>query len=163
MNLREQMWPDKHEMLETVRHFAAQADILKLSEEEWHWMTGSHDFSHALNALNALPAQLKVVTYGEQGAMVLWRDSVIHFDGYTVNSIDTTGAGDAFVAGLLAWIAHRGMPQNVEQLHQSIAQASACGALATTRKGALTALPDTNALNNFITRFSLPDYEVKKG
>lgn len=163
VNLREQMWPDKHEMLETVCHFAAQADILKLSEEEWHWMTGSHDFSHALNALNALPAQLKVVTYGEQGAMVLWRDSVIHFDGYTVNSVDTTGAGDAFVAGLLAWIAHRGMPQNVEQLHQSIAQASACGALATTRKGALTALPDTNALNTFITRFSLPDYEVKKG
>lgn len=72
VNLREQMWPDKHEMLETVRHFAAQADILKLSEEEWHWMTGSHDFSHALNALNALPAQLKVVTYGEQGAMVPW-------------------------------------------------------------------------------------------
>lgn len=65
-------------------------------------MTGSHDFSHALNALNALSAQLKVVTYGEQGAMVLWRDSVIHFDGYTVNSVDTTGAGDAFVAGLLA-------------------------------------------------------------
>lgn len=55
-----------------------------------------------------------MVTYGEQGAMVLWRDSVIHFDGYTVNSVDTTGAGDAFVAGLLAWIAHNGMPQSVE-------------------------------------------------
>ncbi|MCI1898844.1 MAG: aminoimidazole riboside kinase [Enterobacter sp.] len=161
VNLREQMWPDKHEMLETVRHFAAQADILKLSEEEWHWITGTPDFTHALDALKTLPAKFKVVTYGEQGAMVLWRDSVIHFDGYTVNSVDTTGAGDAFVAGLLAWIAHNGMPQSVEDLCQSIAQASACGALATTRKGALTALPDTNALNAFITQFSLPDYEVK--
>ncbi|WP_249419249.1 PfkB family carbohydrate kinase [Citrobacter sp. RHB35-C21] len=94
--------------------------------------------------------------------MVLWRDSVIHFNGYTVDSVDTTGAGDAFVAGLLAWIAHSGMPQSVEQLRQSIAQASACGALATTCKGALTALPDTNALNAFITQFSLPDFEVKK-
>ncbi|MGA4658849.1 aminoimidazole riboside kinase [Citrobacter braakii] len=162
VNLREQMWLDKHEMVEAVRHFSSQVDILKLSEEEWYWITGTHDFTLALDSLKALPAQLKVVTYGAQGAMVLWRDSVIHFNGYTVDSVDTTGAGDAFVAGLLAWIAHSGMPQSVEQLRQSIAQASACGALATTCKGALTALPDTNALNAFITQFSLPDFEVKK-
>ncbi|MFS9729711.1 aminoimidazole riboside kinase [Enterobacter hormaechei] len=162
VNLREQMWHDKHEMLETVRHFASQADILKLSEEEWYWMTNTHDFTHALDALKALPAQLKVVTYGAQGAMVLWRDSTIHFNGYTVDSVDTTGAGDAFVAGFLAWIAYNGVPKIFEQLHQAIAQAGACGALATTRKGALTALPDTCELNAFINQFALPDYEVKK-
>ena len=161
VNLREQMWHDKHEMLETVRHFASQADILKLSEEEWYWMTGTYDFTHALDALKELPAQLKVVTYGAQGAMVLWQDSIVHFNGYTVDSVDTTGAGDAFVAGFLAWIAHNGVPKRFEQLHQAIAQASACGALATTCKGALTALPDTRALNAFISQFSLPDYEEK--
>lgn len=161
VNLREQMWLDKHEMIETVRHFSSQADILKLSEEEWYWMTGTHNFTLALEGLKALPAQLKVVTYGSQGAMVLWRDSVIHFNGYTVDSVDTTGAGDAFVAGLLAWIAHNGMPESFEQIHQAIAQAGACGALATTRKGALSALPDTKALNAFISQFSLPDYEIK--
>lgn len=162
VNLREQMWLDKREMIETIRHFSSQADILKLSEEEWYWITGTHDFTLALDGLKMLPAQLKVVTYGAQGAMVLWRDSVIHFNGYTVDSVDTTGAGDAFVAGLLAWIAHNGMPESFEQVRQAIAQAGACGALATTSKGALTALPDTNALNAFITQFSIPDYEVKK-
>lgn len=86
--------------------------------------------------------------------MVLWRDGVIHFNGYTVDSVDTTGAGDAFVAGLLAWIAQNGMPESFEQLHQAVAQAGACGALATTRKGALTALPDTDALDAFISQFS---------
>ncbi|MEJ3966606.1 aminoimidazole riboside kinase [Citrobacter braakii] len=161
VNLREQMWLDKRQMLDTVRHFSSQADILKLSEEEWYWMTGTHDFTRALDALKAFPAQLKVVTYGAQGAMVLWRDGVIHFNGYTVDSVDTTGAGDAFVAGLLAWIAQNGMPESFEQLHQAVAQAGACGALATTRKGALTALPDTDALDAFISQFSLPDYEVK--
>ncbi|MFP2468532.1 aminoimidazole riboside kinase [Pseudescherichia vulneris] len=161
VNLREQMWPDKQEMVETVRHFSSQADILKLSEEEWYWLTDTYDFTCALDALKALPAQLKIVTYGAQGAMVIWRNSVIHFNGYTIDSIDTTGAGDAFVAGLLAWIAHNGMPERFEQIHQAIAQASACGALATTRKGALSALPDSHALDAFITEFSLPDYEVK--
>ena len=161
VNLREQMWGDKQEMLTCVHHFATQADILKLSEEEWYWMTGTHDFTRALNALKVLPAEMKIVTYGAQGAMVLWRDMVIHFNGYTVDSVDTTGAGDAFLAGLLACIAHTGIPQSFDQLRRAIAQASACGALATTQKGALTALPDTKSLDTFITQYSLPDYEIK--
>ena len=93
--------------------------------------------------------------------MVLWQDNVIHFNGYTVDSIDTTGAGDAFVAGLLAWLADNRMPECVEQLRQAIAWASGCGALATTRKGALTALPDIETLNAFIAQCHLPDYEIK--
>ncbi|WP_145602992.1 aminoimidazole riboside kinase [Yersinia intermedia] len=161
VNLREQMWGDKQEMLTRVHHFATQADILKLSEEEWYWMTGTHDFTRALNALKVLPAEMKIVTYGAQGAMVLWRDMVIHFNGYTVDSVDTTGAGDAFLAGLLACIAHTGIPQSFDQLRRAIAQASACGALATTQKGALTALPDTKSLDTFITQYSLPEYEIK--
>lgn len=162
INLREQMWLDKQEMIKAVRYFSAQADILKLSEEELYWITGSNDLSDALEALRTYSAQLKVVTCGKQGARVLWHDTVIHFNGYTVDSVDTTGAGDAFVAGMLAWISHNGMPEHFEQLHRVIAQAGACGALATTRKGALTALPDSRMLEAFITQYSLPDYEVKK-
>ncbi|AFE61343.1 fructokinase (plasmid) [Rahnella aquatilis HX2] len=161
VNLREQMWGDKQNMRDSVHRFAMQADILKLSEEEWYWMADSHDFSRALDFLKLLPAQLKVVTYGSQGAMVLWNNMVIHFNGYTVDSVDTTGAGDAFLTGLLAYIAHRGMPQDFEQLRDAITQASACGALATTQKGALTALPDSQTLNDFIGKYSLPDWEMK--
>ncbi|AVQ88852.1 aminoimidazole riboside kinase (plasmid) [Plesiomonas shigelloides] len=162
INLREQMWLDKQEMLDTVRYFSAQADILKFSEEELYWITGSNDLSDALEALRTYSAQLKVVTCGKHGARVLWHNTVIHFNGYTVDSVDTTGAGDAFVAGMLAWVSHNGMPENFEQLYQAITQACACGALATTRKGALTALPDTQKLKAFITQFSLPDYSVEK-
>ena len=51
------------------------------------------------------------------------------------------GAGDAFVAGLLAGLADSGIPTNTRQLERIIAQAQICGALATTAKGAMTALP----------------------
>ncbi|PXB04066.1 aminoimidazole riboside kinase [Pectobacterium carotovorum] len=162
VNLREQMWSDKQKMRDSVHYFALQADILKLSEEEWYWMADYHDFSRALDFLKTLPAHLKVVTYGAQGAMVLWENMVIHFSGYTVDSIDTTGAGDAFLTGLLAYIASAGMPQSFEQLRDAITQASACGALATTRKGALTALPDSQTLDEFIRQHPLPDYEMKE-
>mgnify|MGYP002348384828 CR=1 FL=1 len=56
-------------------------------------------------------------------------------------SIDTTGAGDAFVAGLLFSLAAHGLPQNAQSLEKSITLAQTCGALATTAKGAMTALP----------------------
>ncbi|WP_421248717.1 aminoimidazole riboside kinase [Aeromonas jandaei] len=162
VNLREQMWSDKQKMRDTVHNFARQADILKLSEEEWYWLADTHNSSLALDFLKTLPACLKVVTYGAQGAMVLHDDMVIHFNGYLVDSVDTTGAGDAFLTGLLAYVAHVGMPQNLDQIKDAMTQASACGALATTRKGALTALPDSQALNEFIRQYSLRDYEIKE-
>lgn len=161
VNLREQMWPDRQTMLATVRHFATQADILKLSEEEWYWLTGTHDLSQAMTALAALPARLKLVTFGARGSMVLWQNRVIHFSGYAVDSVDTTGAGDAFMAGLLASIAEEGIAQDFTQLHQAIAQASACGALATTQKGALAAVPDRDAVRQFMARVPLPKYEIR--
>lgn len=161
VNLRAQMWPEPEIMLETVRKFALQADILKLSEEEWYWLTQTQDFSHATAAIAAYPARLKVITYGAQGAMVLWQDQVIHFNGYTVDSVDTTGAGDAFMAGLLASIAQYGLPASFPMLHAAIAQASACGALATTQKGALTAVPDNVTMAQFLAVHPLPEYEIK--
>ncbi|WP_052284244.1 aminoimidazole riboside kinase [Kluyvera genomosp. 1] len=161
VNLRAQMWPEPQIMLETVHQFALQADILKLSEEEWYWLTQTQDFSQAVAAIATYPARLKVITYGAQGAMVLWHGKVTHFNGYAVESVDTTGAGDAFMAGLLSGIAEHGMPEDFAQLHRAMAQASACGALATTQKGALTAVPDNATVAQFIGARSLPEYEVK--
>ncbi|MBU5899668.1 aminoimidazole riboside kinase, partial [Vibrio cholerae O1] len=66
--------------------------------------------------------------------------------------IDTTGAGDAFVAGLLAALAQLGALPEDEQWPEVIAQAQACGALATTAKGAMTALPTADELQTFLQR-----------
>lgn len=161
VNLRAQMWLEPEAMLETVRYFAHQADILKLSEEEWYWLTQTQDFAGAIAELEAYPAALKVITYGAQGAMVLWQGQVIHFSGYVVESIDTTGAGDAFMAGLLAHIVQQGIPDEFGSLHHAIAQASACGALATTQKGALSAALDRDAVAQFMATAPLPEFELK--
>ncbi len=56
-------------------------------------------------------------------------------------AVDTTGAGDAFVAGLLAGLAAHGIPDNLAATAPDLALAQTCGALATTAKGAMTALP----------------------
>ena len=150
VNLREGMWENPQEMLTTITQFANQSDILKLSEDELYWITGTTHFESALEIVKRFPSSLKIVTRGIQGAIVLWQDMAIHVDSYRVNSLDTTGAGDAFIAGLLANIALGNGLQDFEQLKLALTQASACGALATTQKGALSALPDVEGVKSFI-------------
>ena len=57
--------------------------------------------------------------------------------------VDTTGAGDAFVAGLLAALIADPTPLAPDDMARAIANAQRCGALATTARGAMTALPRT--------------------
>lgn len=152
INLREQMWQDKNEMRTIITQFCHDADILKLSDEELFWLTESQDWHVALDKLQQhYNAPLKLVTKGRDGSIVLWQGKTFTFDSFHVNSIDTTGAGDAFVAGLLSSIALSGMPEDKLMLESMMTIASACGALATTKKGALTALPDSGFLQSFIS------------
>lgn len=152
INLREQMWADHQQMRQQINTFCQDADILKLSAEELFWLTENHDWHDALKQLAATyPASLKIVTNGADGCTIICHDHIYHFDSYKVNSVDTTGAGDAFVAGLLSSIASSGLPQDKLMVEKMVTVASACGALATTQKGALTALPDSQFLQTFIS------------
>ncbi|MDF7666847.1 aminoimidazole riboside kinase [Orbaceae bacterium ESL0727] len=153
VNLREQMWQDKAEMRTVINQFCHFADILKLSDDELLWLTETQDFDAALKRLqDNYHAPLKLVTKGGEGSLVFLQDQLFVFDAYGVESIDTTGAGDAFVAGLLSSIALSGLPEDKLMLESMMTIASACGALATTQKGALTALPDSAFLKQFVSK-----------
>ena len=150
INLRPQMWSNEMQMFDLVNEFARQSDILKMSEEELLWLTQTNCLSSACERLVDFPARLKIVTRGADGAIAFWQNSRLTLSGYNVESIDTTGAGDAFMAGLLAALAEEGWPTSTSTLLPLIEQASACGALATTRRGALSAFPDSQHLSSFI-------------
>ncbi len=153
VNLRSQMWDDKAAMRQSIVDYAFQADVLKLSEDELFWLTSvaEGEWEKALKAVSDYPAELKVITCGGEGGVVLWRGEAFRFNAYEVVCIDTTGAGDAFMAGLLSGIAQSGFPQNKEALRALINRASACGALATTQKGAWSALPTALQLREFLS------------
>ena len=76
--------------------------------------------------------------------------------GYTVEPVDTTGAGDAFIGGFLYQLLElHANPENIEELlrehKESILQfANASGALTTTGKGAISALPTKREIENLI-------------
>ncbi|MEF8839960.1 MAG: PfkB family carbohydrate kinase [Haloarculaceae archaeon] len=81
------------------------------------------------------PTDLAVVeTRGAGGAAFRQDDRRLAHPGFDVESVDTTGAGDAFAAGYLAARLDGAGPE------RSLAVGNACGALASTRVGARAAL-----------------------
>ena len=92
-----------------------------------------------------------LITQGKDGVLAYRRKdaSLIQHPAPKVTAVDTTGAGDAFVAGLLTGLARNWPVDSQEAWHRLLRQATACGALATTARGAMTALPDVGELARF--------------
>ncbi|WP_457946576.1 aminoimidazole riboside kinase [Enterobacter mori] len=135
-NIRPDLWADENELRRCLELALQHADVVKLSVEELTFLTHDAQVKTGLESLmRRCPARLVLVTLGKEG-VIAWHDGAVkHYPGTSVECVDTTGAGDAFVAGLLYGLAAG------QELVPVIGLAQRCGALATTAKGAMTALP----------------------
>lgn len=135
-NIRPDLWPDENALRRSLEQALQSANVVKLSVEELAFLTAIEQVNAGLEALmQRCPARLVLVTQGKEGVIAWHEGSVKHYPATPVQCVDTTGAGDAFVAGLLYGLAAG------QDLTPVIALAQRCGALATTAKGAMTALP----------------------
>ena len=113
------------------------ANLLKISEEELTFLTGGDDVA----PLWRERMEMICVTYGPRGAVIHLRDGGrIEHSGYPVRAIDTTGAGDAFVAAMLIGILENRAGYRAK-LPALLDFANAVGALTCLQKGAIPSLP----------------------
>ena len=105
-NLRFPLWPDREALRRTVWEFLPQADILKISDEELEFLTGTADIRAALPALFTGRVQLILYTCGSAGAYAFTRAAEGFAPCTPVRAVDTTGAGDGFIGSFL-WQLHR--------------------------------------------------------
>ena len=141
-NIREDLWQDEHLLRLCLRQALQLADVVKLSEEEWRLISGKTQNDRDICALaKEYEIAMLLVTKGAEGVVVCYRGQVHHFAGMSVNCVDSTGAGDAFVAGLLTGLSSTGLSTDEREMRRIINLAQRCGALAVTAKGAMTALP----------------------
>ncbi|CCV65077.1 putative fructokinase (conversion of fructose to fructose-6-phosphate) [Paracholeplasma brassicae] len=101
-----------HERL--MDDFIPKADILKVSDEELTFITGITDTSEAIQSL--FVGRVKAVLYsrGKHGSSLYLKDEKRDYDGFKVEAIDTTGAGDAFIGAVLYQIQQ--MKKPVEEI-----------------------------------------------
>ncbi len=102
-NIRLHLWPKNEEALDTIRGALAHVDLLKVSEEEMALLCpGCHGDPHAFyDYASELGVRWVVMTLGADGARVFGPGVDVAYGGRVVEVVDTTGAGDAFLAGLL--------------------------------------------------------------
>ncbi|MDG6896227.1 aminoimidazole riboside kinase [Volucribacter amazonae] len=152
-NLRESLWSSFEEMKNVVNQAIALADVIKLSEEELTLLTDTDNLQEGFNKIIALhPEKLIIITLGKEGALYHINGQQNTIKGKAIQPIDTTGAGDAFVGGLLAGLSQHQDWQKMDTLEKIIRQANACGALATTAKGAMSALPNQQQLATYLAQ-----------
>ncbi|ELW9440896.1 aminoimidazole riboside kinase [Pluralibacter gergoviae] len=141
-NIRADLWQDEKSLRHCLQRALALADVVKLSVDELQFLSGGGDQDADICRLAAgYDIGLLLVTEGKAGVRVCWQGEVDRFAAVPAAAVDTTGAGDAFVAGLLAALAENGLPRSRAALEQPVALAQRCGGLAVTARGAMTALP----------------------
>jgi fructokinase len=130
-----------------MRPLLEQAALVKLAAEEAQWLFGARDPAVIRAGLPQRPAV--VVTDGRAGLAWCFGTSSGVMPAYAVSVVDSTGAGDAFLAGLLHQFCSK--PELIEAgSAEALRFASACGALVCAGAGAIDPQPTLQQVDRFL-------------
>lgn len=144
-NLREPLWDSLEDARREIAYGLSQCDILKISDNELEFMTGTADYEKGVAQLREeYDIPLVFLTLGKDGSRAYYRDFRAEQPTFQeIRPVEKTGAGDTFEGCALGWLLERGMDSlNNETLSQLLRFANAGASLVTTRKGALRVMPE---------------------
>jgi fructokinase len=146
-NWRPHLWENPAEAGPLLKQLVAQCDIVKVSDDELAPLTGITDAEAGAAQLRALGCPLVVVTLGARGCYVESVAGSDYLPGERVDVVDTTGAGDGFVAGLLSTLVpllrggRRPAELTMAEVRRACRAGNQIGAAVVTQLGATTGLP----------------------
>lgn len=95
-NIRPDLWQDQELLHACLDRALRMANVVKLSEEELVFISGSDDLAQGIASITArYQPELLLVTRGKAGVLAAFQQQFTHFSAKPVVSVDTTGAGDA--------------------------------------------------------------------
>lgn len=144
-NLRPPLWNNLQEARKIILEGFGYADIVKISEEELVFLTGQQSLEEGSQyLLQNFGTKLIFVTLGPQGCFYRMGEITGRKPTFDVKTVDTTGAGDAFMGGILYKVLEMNKALDTltaEDIENMVRFANAVGSLATTSKGAIPAMP----------------------
>jgi fructokinase len=157
-NLRPSLMGDPHEVRAKVEQLIGLADVVKASDEDIAWLYDGAPLSQIVSLWQLLGPALLVVTRGDQGALItlIANAEIGSVAAPAVEVVDTVGAGDSFMAGLLSGLLEAGLlgglqgrqrlrSASLADVRPAVDRALACARVAVSRAGAdpprLTDLP----------------------
>ncbi len=150
VNWRDVFWKNPDAAPEKIRELIKKVDFLKLAKEEADLLFDTHDAGAITYRLNTVEGVL--VTDGDKGCAYCLGENEDKFPAFSVPVVDTTGAGDSFVAGFVHQLLQTGVQnlKDAEVVKKIIAYASAAGALTTLKPGAIASQPTAEEVEKFL-------------
>ena len=152
-NLRLPLWESSDQAKSVISSVISSVDILKLSEEELRFLTDESNLEiGTLHIYEDYKVELILVTLGENGCFYRFNHQTGYVPGVPMQVVDTTGAGDAFIAGIL----HKMVDledgfsnMSLSIIEEFIRFANVVAALSTMKKGGIPSMPSLEDVNNY--------------
>ncbi len=145
IDYRPYSWPSPQVAEEVLSKAGGLADMIVGNDEEFGFMAGDiAKGEQKAKSLAETSAEVVIYKMGEKGAVTYTGNDVITTGIYKVEALKPTGAGDSFMAGLMAAIAAG------HDLKDAIHRGSACAAIVVGKPGCAPALPNLTELETFL-------------
>jgi fructokinase len=155
-NLREPLWDSMEDARREISYGLSKCDILKISDNELEFMTGTNDYTKGVEELRSQYDNIKVifVTLGRDGSRAYYKDMMVEVPSFTeVKAVEKTGAGDTFEGCALHYLIEYGIDNLTwSQLTELLTFANAGASLITTRRGALKVMPTREEIEKLMRR-----------
>ena len=153
-NLREPLWETLDAARKEISYGMSKCDILKISDNEIIWFTGENDFDESVKRLWEMYPDIKMilVSMGRDGSSCYRKNGKVKVMPFIQeNTIETTGAGDTFCAGILHYVLENGLGDYTEDdMREMLTFANAGASIITTKKGALRVMPSKQEVEALI-------------
>jgi fructokinase len=113
-NVRPLLQPDRETARATIEASVALAHLVKTSEEDLEWLYPGKQATDVVGDWLGLGPAAVIVTRGAAGSIAVTGRGVVNRPTLPVAVVDTVGAGDAFMSGLLASLGRRGLLSSAE-------------------------------------------------
>ena len=156
-NYRASLWSSEAAAAEAMKSMIPYADVMKVSDEESLLLTGEATYEAAADKLLGMGPKLIAVTLGSEGVLMATKEKKECIAGFSVPSVDTTGAGDSFWGGTLS--AYLSLEKPVESLTwEEIHHCAVCGnataALCVQKRGGIPAIPAKEEVEQMVAEKS---------
>jgi len=153
VNYRPTMWDSPATSITAIKEIIPLCDVVKVNEEEVVLITGKSDPIKGGKVILSKGGRLCLVTMGERGAYYITKENNGYCPAFQVNTIDAIGCGDAFLGAILhKLIVYESLEEALqkESMEGILRFATAAGALTSTKRGALPAIPFRKEVELFL-------------
>lgn len=155
VNYRPTLWKSPEEAIERVMATIPLVNLLKVNEIELSLLAGKDNLDVAAKTLIDMGPDLCVVTIGAEGSFFRTITEGDFLPGFSVDTVDSVGCGDAFIAGILCQLVRDGEWRarlKAADLREVLRYGNAVGALTALTLGVIPALPRANQVDDFLNQ-----------